>query len=1276
MDQGKYINNRYQLIEKLGQGGMGVVYKAYDRLEKQHVALKKVLLPEKDIDFASKAGTDDTDKLRLSLAREFSILATLRHPHILSVLDFGFDEDKHPFYTMTLLEGGQDVKSYATNISRGRRIRLLGQMLQALHYLHRRGVLHRDLKPDNVFVTHDEQIKVMDFGLAQLDKVQSAESADSMVGTINYMAPEQFLGESASVASDLHAVGVMVYEIMVGQHPFEAKSIGDRIIKIMTHTPDLSAIPDNFAPWLKKVLDKEPAKRFANAYDAMIEFYKVFGREVPAEDQIIRESFLQSSTFVGRAAEFKQLTDALDVIHMQNAFFLIGGESGVGKSRLSDEFRIHALVNGAIVLRGQAAEGGGLPFQMWRNIARRLLLMVDVTDLQDGILKDLVPDVGELLGRDIPDAPELTGKAYQERIIATIVDLLRQVQQPTVLLLEDLQWAVESLEPLKQILLVKDQLHRLIIVANYRDDEAPELPDTLPDMTPIKLARLDETAVRKLSASILGERGTRPELVQMIQQQSEGNTFFIIETVRALAEELGSLEKISTAQLPPAIFTSSMQQLMQRRLSQVDAQYNEIQKLASVIGREVDLKLLHHRFDESRVQAWLIDASNAAVLEVQDNTWRFSHDKLRETVLAGIPDAELPTLHRTAAEAIEVVYADDNAYNEALLQHWNIAGDLDKELHYLYLVLNRMMYIQGAHAAVIERVEEVRKRLSADDVRTVWLLSLLSNIYNRQNLNSEALQLAEMARDIAIAAGDMEMLALSLFHLANVIMDLGNFQRATEYLQQSLQNSQPTSNQGRVGNALHNLGISALMLGDFAQATEYIRQSMQIAQKANNQEAISRNLRSLADIALHQGDYPRAIDLTQQSLRIAQEMGNPGTTATCFRLLGNIARYEGNAAQSIEYYQQALAIHTRYGDPIAAANCYEGLGLIAQSQGAHEQARDYFQQSFAIRIRGGLHLSAAMALNNLGWNAENMREYERASELYQGALAISEAVGSRTQTAFTLASIGFLTLKQKGNAAHWFQRGLRIAQEIAAYPTMMIHIAGLAGQLTAQGQYARAAQFAGFAQHHPATNSDITEVLSLVLPQLQAALPPDELAAALERGKQLNLDSVVQELLGEFAVDKQIAALMAEGSTLDLETTAREWLARLEDEEAEDTASEGVPEDGREPLPAAPAPDQLASSAPESDPARNVKLLLEHAQAAADPKAMLRLVAVAHVLAAAHKLDVPDASADTVKALAQLETSLGGGVVQRALDELTTVNIDQLVRNLIHPPASKVDEDT
>ncbi|MCA9920170.1 MAG: protein kinase, partial [Anaerolineales bacterium] len=148
----KIINGRYQCHSKIGEGGMGVVYRATDRLTGETVALKQVHLSDKLQISDSLAPNATEDDLRLALAHEFQILAGLRHPHIISVLDYGFDGAKRPYFTMTYLPNAQTILEAAQDTSFERKIELIQQLLQALAYLHRRNVLHRDLKPDNVLV--------------------------------------------------------------------------------------------------------------------------------------------------------------------------------------------------------------------------------------------------------------------------------------------------------------------------------------------------------------------------------------------------------------------------------------------------------------------------------------------------------------------------------------------------------------------------------------------------------------------------------------------------------------------------------------------------------------------------------------------------------------------------------------------------------------------------------------------------------------------------------------------------------------------------------------------------------------------------------------------------------------------------------------------------------------------------------------------------------------------------------------------------------------------
>src|SRR5579859_5272449 len=143
------VSSRYQLVTVIGHGGMGVVYRAWDRLTGQMVALKKV-----NAIYDPSEATRDSLDFRIALAQEFKMLASLRHPNIISVLDYGFDDARQPYFTMELLEDAPNLLVAGLKGTLERKIQLVVQMFQALAYLHRRGIVHRDLKPDNVLVVN------------------------------------------------------------------------------------------------------------------------------------------------------------------------------------------------------------------------------------------------------------------------------------------------------------------------------------------------------------------------------------------------------------------------------------------------------------------------------------------------------------------------------------------------------------------------------------------------------------------------------------------------------------------------------------------------------------------------------------------------------------------------------------------------------------------------------------------------------------------------------------------------------------------------------------------------------------------------------------------------------------------------------------------------------------------------------------------------------------------------------------------------------------------
>jgi serine/threonine protein kinase len=675
------IGKRYRVQNELGEGGMGIVYRAYDRLTGQTVALKMVTTPSQLLQFSTLSEGMD---FKLALAQEFKTLASLRHPHIISVLDYGF-EDGQPYYTMELLENPRNILQAGRHRSNINRIDLIIQVVQALAYLHRRGIIHRDLKADNVLVGEDGQVQVVDFGLATArDFVNHKDN--QVVGTLSYIAPEVLMSNvPASEAADMYALGVIAYQLLAGRHPFDTKAPSELIYRIVHEAPEIDSldIDERLKPILAGLLTKMPENRITNAAELIQLLVEAVGGDAQYETASVRESFLQAAQFVGRDAEVEVLSTALsNCVNGQGSAWLIGGESGVGKSRLLDELRTLALVQGADVLRGQAIVEGGAPYLIWREVIRYMCLQTYLNDLQASVIKEIIPDINNLLERSIPDAPDIDPQAAQNRLITVVEDIFRQQSQPIVILLEDLHWSGADLAILSRINRVVGE-SPILIIGSYRHDERPRLPEELPDMQTLTLERLTRESIADLSASILGEEaGKKDKILNLLERETEGNVFFIVEVIRALAEEAGQLDQIGRITLPETVFAHGMKTVVQRRLSRVPDDAKQLLDVVAVAGRQLDLKLIANLMPKTDITQWLSICSDAAVLDVLDDRWRFAHDKLREGIIDALTESERAALHKKVAEAIEITYPNDSTQFATLAYHWGEAGSQSKETHY------------------------------------------------------------------------------------------------------------------------------------------------------------------------------------------------------------------------------------------------------------------------------------------------------------------------------------------------------------------------------------------------------------------------------------------------------------------------------------------------------------------------------------------------------------------------------------------------------------------
>ena len=277
--------SRFELLEEIGVGGMGSVYRAVQRSVGRYVAVK-MLLPEHASNASGLA----------RFVREANVIARLTHPNIVQLIDFGRDRQGNLLLVMELLEG-EPLRTLLRREGRlpaDRAVVIAAQCLQALRTAHAAGVIHRDLKPENIFVhrTNDgDHVKVLDFGVAKITEADVGDvnanhtAQGSMVGTLRYMAPEQVAGEPPDQRIDVYAMGVVLYEMLSGGLPYDGRDrfvllrqiIAEAPIPLLARAPD---VPAALADVVMRAIAKQPAERFANVEEFRRALLPLLGQDM------------------------------------------------------------------------------------------------------------------------------------------------------------------------------------------------------------------------------------------------------------------------------------------------------------------------------------------------------------------------------------------------------------------------------------------------------------------------------------------------------------------------------------------------------------------------------------------------------------------------------------------------------------------------------------------------------------------------------------------------------------------------------------------------------------------------------------------------------------------------------------------------------------------------------------------------------------------------------------------------------------------------------------
>lgn len=697
-DQQVVRGTRYEMLRKLGQGGAGAVYLVRDRETQEELALKKLLR------------VDDRSVSRIK--REFRSIADLHHPNLIELYDLGRAEDGW-FITMEYLQGldllshfdsGRSARltqdrmrsandNAAEELAPGRVCGIFQQLASGIRALHRAGILHRDLKPNNVMVVGDH-VKILDLGLVH----EFGESAETMthdgrlVGTPAYMAPEQVAEQQLGEASDWYAFGVMLYEVLSGCLPIEGKlaeMLRGKLERDPTPLQELAPeAPPRLTALCMGLLHRDPRQR--PGYDeisSVLSEHMQLDTSVSSEFETATAELTQARSFAddlfGRSKERALLRQAFS--DMQEGRFVIGhvrGPSGVGKSALVASFLggLERQVSSVddlevVVLRGRCYEREAMPFKALDGLMDALVQYLERQS--DVLVSHVLPSPVDELVRAFPglerlnvvrrlkkhSGPRANAALERTRAEDALRELIKRVsaQLQLVIWIDDLQWGDMDSASILRGWFESPEPMPLLMLLSYRSEELATSPclgylaehEASPSAIEyvIDLAPLEPDDVQALCQQRLGGLPfVHAPLIGRIVEEARGNPFF--------ASQLITLAQARLAQGEADVGALSVESVVSQASALLPVGARRLLTVLAVAGRPMtprdvfnaagirsDERSLLHALGSLRLTR-MREAAGHKLLEVY-------HDRVREAVLTALTPLELERANRSLLDAVE-----------------------------------------------------------------------------------------------------------------------------------------------------------------------------------------------------------------------------------------------------------------------------------------------------------------------------------------------------------------------------------------------------------------------------------------------------------------------------------------------------------------------------------------------------------------------------------------------------------------------------------------------